>query len=86
MLLRRGQKGYGGNMFSKNLIEQIYTAISNNAICYGEIKGLVYVSAVSLTVNRNSARGTISIFFNSAESKEFNMACIELALLNCFSR
>ena len=73
-------------MFSKNLVEQIYTAISNNAICYGEINGLVYVSAVSLNISRNSARGTISIFFNSRETKEFNMACIELALLNCFSR
>lgn len=73
-------------MFSKNLIEQIYIAIANNAICYGDIKGIVYVSAVSLNVNRNSVRGTISIFFNSKESKEFNMACIELALLNCFSR
>ena len=72
-------------MFTSNLIEQIYTAISNNAICYGEINGLVYVST-SLKVSRNSARGTISTYFNSKESKEFNMACIELALLNCFSR
>lgn len=74
-------------MFSKNLIEEIYKAISNNAICYGEIKGLVYVSPVNLKVNRDCARrGTISIFFNSKESHEFNTACIELALLNCFSR
>lgn len=74
-------------MFSKNLIEQIYIAIANNAICYGDIKGLVYVSPVNLNVNRNSARrGTISVFFDSHESKDVNMAYIELALLNCFSR
>ena len=87
MLLRRGGKDTVVDMFTQNLIEQIYEAIANNAVCYGEITGLVYVSAVSLKVNRNSVRGTISIFFNSSkESKEFNMACIELALLNCFSR
>ena len=81
-----GQKGYRVNMFTQNLIEKIYEAIANNVDCYGEITGLVYVSVVSIKVSRNSARGTISIFFNSKESKEFNMACIELALLNCFSR
>ena len=81
-----GQEGYGEIMFTSNLIEKIYEAIANNVACYGEITGLVYVSAVSIKVSRNSARGTISIFFNSRESKEFNMACIELALLNCFSR
>ena len=73
-------------MFTQNLIEKIYEAIANNVACYGEIKGIAYVSAVSLKVNRNSVRGTIPVFFDSKESKEFNMACIELALLNCFSR
>lgn len=43
-----GQKGYGVNMFTQNLIEKIYEAIANNVDCYGEITGLVYVSVVSI--------------------------------------
>lgn len=73
-------------MFTSNLIEKIYEAIANNAVCYGDIKGIVYVSAVNLNVDRVSRRGTISVFFDSHEPKDVNMAYIELALLNCFSR
>ena len=44
----------GSTMISKNLIEQIYSAIANSAMKYGDIKEVVYVNTHNIMDVRNS--------------------------------
>lgn len=76
-------------MFSRNIIDQIYSAIANSVMKYGDIKEVVYVNTHNIMDVRKSGIGipsTFSIFFDSKKSKEFNMANIELALLEYFCK
>lgn len=74
-------------MFSKNLINQIYLSISDSVKTYDDFKDEVYVNTYDITDVRKSSFGildSVSIFFNSNKSKEYNMANIELALIKKF--
>lgn len=76
-------------MFSKNLIDQIYLSISDSVKTYDDFKDEVYVNTYDITDVRRSSFGildSVSIFFDSKKSKEFNMANIELALIKKFCK
>ena len=79
----------GSTMFSKNLIEQIYSAIANSVKTYDDFKDEVYVNTYDISDVRKSSFGildSVSIFFNSNKLKEYNMANIELALIKKFCK